>query len=72
MSQHEVAVGLTAKSPDVEVAVSETAPFCRLTPTAARDIASEVRSAVAAWRSVARHVGLSRMDIEAVSPAFDE
>ena len=49
----------------------ETAPFCRLTSAAARDIVSEVRSAVAAWRSVAREVGLSRMDIEAVSPAFD-
>ena len=72
MSQHEVAVGLAAKDPDVEVAVSETAPFCRLTPAAARDIVSEVRSAVAQWRSVAREVGLSRMDIEAVSPAFDE
>ena len=71
MSQHEVAVGLAARNPDVEVAVSETAPFCRLNPAAARDIVSEVRSAVTEWRSVARGAGLSRMEIEAVSPAFD-
>jgi serine/threonine-protein kinase HipA len=72
MSQHEVAVGLAAKHPDVKVAVTETAPFCRLTPVAARDIVNEVRSAVAEWRSVAREVGLSRMEVEAVSPAFNE
>jgi serine/threonine-protein kinase HipA len=72
MSHHEVAVGLTRNDPDVEVAVSETAPFCRLSPAAARAIVNEVRSAVAGWRSVATEVGLSRLEVEAVSPAFDE
>jgi serine/threonine-protein kinase HipA len=72
MSQHEVAVGLAAKDPDVELAIRETAPFCRLNLAAARAIVNDVRSAVSGWQSVARDVGMTRLEIEAVSPAFNE
>jgi serine/threonine-protein kinase HipA len=70
MSRHELAVGLAERTPDLQVAIAETAPFCRLAPSTAHEIVDEVRAAVSAWRAIAREVGLSPMEIEAASPAF--
>lgn len=70
MSHHELAVGIGNKTPNLETAIDETAPFCRLKPAAARDIVGDVRFAVSEWRSVARGAGLSRHELDAVSPAF--
>ena len=72
MSMHEVAIGIADRSPDVEIAIAETAPFCRLSVDGAREVVGEVRAAVGAWRTVASQVGLSRSEIEGVSSAFME
>ena len=70
MSQHELAVGIADKSPSLEAAINETAPFCRVTPTSANEIVGEIRAVLSEWQSVARDAGLSRPEIDAVSPAF--
>jgi len=72
MSSHELAVGITERAPDLETATSEAAPFCRLEPRAARDVVEEVRAAISDWKSVAKELGLSRLEIDQVSPAFTE
>lgn len=69
-SQHELAVGIADKAPDLDVAIGETAQFCRLQSGAAGGIVDDVRSAVSAWRSAARQAGLSPAEVEAMSPAF--
>lgn len=68
--EQELAVGLDSHAPDVELAVAETAPFCRLSAGDARRIAGEVEVAVAAWREVAGGAGLSADEIAAVGDAF--
>lgn len=70
MPEHELAVGLDSHAPDVELAVAETAPFCRLRAGDAQRIVREVAVAVAAWRDVAARAGLSVDEIEAISAAF--
>lgn len=70
MSHHEVAVGIADKNPSLGVALNETAPFCRLTESVALELVEEVRSVVSDWQSVARDTGLSRVEIDAMSPAF--
>ncbi len=68
--EHELAVGLDSHAPDVELAVAETAPLCRLSAAAARQIVEEVSGAVAGWREVASNAGLSADEIDLVGDAF--
>lgn len=68
--EHELAVGLDSHAPNVELAVAETAPFCRLSVGDARRIVGEVEIAVATWREVARGAGLSTTEIDFVGEAF--
>ena len=69
-SQHELAIGIAARMPDLETAVREAAPFCRLRAAAAREIVEDVRAAISGWELVAQELGLSRTEIDQVSPAF--
>jgi serine/threonine-protein kinase HipA len=48
----------------------EVAPWFRLDPDHANGVLKEVRNAVAEWRTVAAHNGLSRPDVDAMRPAF--
>ena len=68
--EHELAVGLDSHAPDVRLALSETAPFCRLSQTEARRIVGDVEEAVAVWPGVAAAAGLSGDEIEAMADAF--
>lgn len=70
MPEHELAVGLDSHAPDVELAVEETAPFCRLAGGDTRRIVEEVRAAVAGWREVATDAGLSADEMDVVGDAF--
>ena len=49
----------------------EVAPWFRLDPAGADRVLGEVRNAVAEWRTVAAGTGLSRRDIDAMTPAFE-
>jgi serine/threonine-protein kinase HipA len=69
-TQHELAIGIVDRASDVEIAVEETAPFCRLSPRQAQAVVAEVRASVERWRDVAAEAGVSRIEIEQVSPAF--
>jgi hypothetical protein len=50
--------------PDRELAVAQTAPFCRLAAADSRRIGEEVRGAVVGWREVAAEAGLSADEID--------
>ena len=67
---HELAIGLDSHDPSVELALAETAPFCRLSPSAAREIVEQVRGVAAGWRDVAAGVGLSRTEMRLVGSVF--
>lgn len=69
-SQHELAIGIVDRRPDVNIALAETAPFCRISETVARSIIEEVRSAIEPWREVASASGLSGVEISQVASAF--
>jgi serine/threonine-protein kinase HipA len=69
-SEHELAVGLASHAPAVELAVTETASFCRLSTTEARQIVEQVRGAIADWREIAGNVGLSADELDLVGEAF--
>jgi serine/threonine-protein kinase HipA len=49
----------------------EVAQHFGLKPDAARNIAAEVRAAVANWHAVAKALGLSRNEIDRMASAFD-
>lgn len=68
--EHELAVGVDSHAPDVDLALTETAPFCRLSATDARRIVGEVNEAVAAWPERAAAAGVSAGEIEAMAEAF--
>jgi serine/threonine-protein kinase HipA len=72
MALHELAIGLDSRAPDLRVVVDEAAPFFRLGQSAAAHIVDEVRTAVSAWRGVARHIGLPTSEVDLVSSAFLE
>jgi serine/threonine-protein kinase HipA len=71
LPEHELAVGIDSHAPDVDLAVAETAPFCRLSAGEARRIVAEVRGAVAGWREVAGGVRIPADEMEAVGVAFE-
>jgi len=50
--------------------VLATAPFYRLSPARARDIANDVVAVVAGWASVARRAGIAAADIALTASAF--
>lgn len=49
----------------------EVAPYFRLTTERAHELLAEVRAATDRWPTVARRVGLSRTEIDAMALAFD-
>ena len=63
-AEHELAIGLDTHAPDLELAVAQTAPFCRLSAAASRRFVEEVRGAVVGWREVAAEASLSADEIE--------
>jgi Uncharacterized protein related to capsule biosynthesis enzymes len=67
---HELAIGIDSHAPRVEVAVAETAPFCRLKVGQAEQVVDEVRSALVGWHDIARMTGLPDDEIDLVSTAF--
>jgi len=72
LAEHDLAVGIDSHQPSIELALAETAPFCRLKPEQAQHIVVEVVGVVAGWRGVAKGVGLADDEIDLVSPAFIE
>lgn len=68
--EHELAVGIDSHAPSIELALTQTAQFCRLKRPQAEQIVDEVRSAIADWRRLAKRVGLTDDEIEVVSAAF--
>ncbi|MEM1294692.1 MAG: HipA domain-containing protein, partial [Verrucomicrobiota bacterium] len=56
---------------DLELA-KEIAEFCRIKPAKAKDIIAEVRQAVSNWMNVASDMGLSRVERDSMSPAFEQ
>ena len=53
----------------VQAALS-VAPYFRLTPARARQVLREVADAVSSWRAAASKAGLSRAEIDQMTPAF--
>lgn len=70
MSAHELALGLESRIGDVDVALAELAPLCRLSGSAALAIVEEVRRGTGEWRSVAAGVGIPRSEIALMDAAF--
>ncbi|MGO9179420.1 MAG: type II toxin-antitoxin system HipA family toxin [Candidatus Limnocylindrales bacterium] len=70
MREHELAVGLETHAPVVDVALTETAPFCRLSPGEAHELVADVEAAVSAWRQVAVDTGLPDHEIDAMASVF--
>lgn len=68
--EHELAVGIDSHTPSIDLALTQTAHFCRLKRTQAEQIVDEVQSAIAGWRRLAKRVGLTDDEIELVSAAF--
>lgn len=70
LAEHELAIGIDSHAPSVELAVEETAPFCRLRPDQAEQVVAEVRSAIVGWQDLASNLGLPDHEIDLVQPAF--
>ncbi len=70
LSEHELAIGIDSHAPRVELALEETAPFCRLRADRAEQIVAEVRSAIVGWRDIASGLGLPDHEIDLVEAAF--
>jgi serine/threonine-protein kinase HipA len=69
---HEIATGIVDRTSSIDVAITETAPFCRLSTNRALEIVKEVRQAVSGWRQVIATIGISSPEVELVSGAFSE
>ncbi|MBI3764596.1 MAG: HipA domain-containing protein, partial [Chloroflexi bacterium] len=67
---HELAIGLESHRPDIEVALAEVAPFCRMKPAAARRVLDDVSIAVRSWRSVAAANEIEQDEIELMDEVF--
>jgi len=70
LAEHELAIGIDAHAPSVDLALEETAPFCRLRPGQAEQIVAEVRTAIAGWQDLATSLGLPDHEIGLVESAF--
>jgi len=70
LGEHELAVGIGSHAPSVELAIAETAPFCRLKPDQAEQVVAEVRSAIIGWQDVASNLGLPGHEIDQVEAAI--
>jgi serine/threonine-protein kinase HipA len=70
LGEHELAIGIDSHVPSVDLALEETAPFCRLKPRQAEHIVAEVRSAVVGWQDIAANLRLPDHEIDLVGSAF--
>jgi serine/threonine-protein kinase HipA len=70
LDEHELAIGIGSHVPSVELAIEETAPFCRLKPDQAERVVAEVRSAIVGWQDLASNLGLQGHEIEQVEAAI--
>jgi hypothetical protein len=68
--EHELAIDAAVHAGDLDVVI-ETAPFYRLSPTAARVIVEEVRDALATWPAVARSAHLGPDETDTIREAID-
>jgi serine/threonine-protein kinase HipA len=70
LGEHELAIGIDSHIPSVDLALEETAPFCRLKPRQAEQIVAEVRSAIVGWQDIATNLRLPDHEIDLVGSAF--
>jgi serine/threonine-protein kinase HipA len=70
LDEHELAIGVGSHAPSVDVAIEETAPFCRLAPDHARQVVAEVRSAIVGWQDLASDNGLPNHEIDQIGTAI--
>jgi serine/threonine-protein kinase HipA len=68
--EHELAIGIDSHAPSLELALAETAQFCRLKVHQAKRIISEVRSAIVGWQDIAARLRLPRDEIDLVATAI--
>lgn len=66
LGEHELATGMGSHAPSVELALEETAPFCRLKPDQAEQVVEEVRTAIGGWQDIASNIGLPGHEIDQV------
>jgi len=71
LAEHQLAVDDSNREPDLAV-VLETAPFYRISSSAARAIADEVRAAIAEWRQLARVVELTATERDLLAIAMPD
>jgi serine/threonine-protein kinase HipA len=70
LAEHELAIGIDSHAPSVDLALEETAPFCRLKPSQAKEIVAEVRSALVGWQELAANLGLPAHEIDLIESTF--
>jgi serine/threonine-protein kinase HipA len=70
LAEHELAIGIGSHAPSVELAIEETAPFCRLKPDQAEQVVEEVRSAIVGWQDLAWSLNLPGHEIDQVEAAI--
>lgn len=70
LAEHELAIGIGSHAPSVELAIEETAPFCRLKPDQAEQVVDEVRSAIVGWQDLAWSLHLPGHEIDHVEAAI--
>lgn len=69
----ELSLAIDDRDPTATIAnVRRVAPYFRLGEAEAQAVLTEVATAVSGWREVAATVGLTRRDVDAMAPAFDE
>lgn len=68
-AEHTLAINDTLRIPDISL-VLETAPFYRLSASAAVAIGHEVAAAVRQWRAVVAEIGLPRAEVDLMAEAF--
>ena len=68
-TEHQLALDDASHEPDLDV-VLETAPFYRLSASAARAIADDVRGVIADWRGVARATELTAAENDLLASAL--
>jgi serine/threonine-protein kinase HipA len=70
LGEHELAIGIDSHIPSIDLALAETAPFCRLRPRQAEQIVTDVRAAIVGWQDVATSLGLPKHEVDLVGSAF--
>lgn len=70
LAEHELAVGIDSHAPSVDLALDETAPFCRLKSSQAKQIVAEVRSAIIGWQDLAANLGLPAHEVHLIESTF--